>query len=47
MKEINSFTFEEISGILKKPVGTIKTLVFRGKTRMQKRFNELRNDERI
>ncbi len=47
MKEINSFTFEEISGILKKPIGTIKTLVFRGKSRMKKRFDELRKDERI
>ncbi len=42
MKEINSFTFEEISGILKKPVGTIKTLVFRGKSKMRKRFEALK-----
>lgn len=37
MKEIDNFSFEEISDILKKPVGTIKSLVFRG--RQQIRFH--------
>lgn len=30
MKEINNFSLEEIAVILKKPVGTIKSLMFRG-----------------
>jgi RNA polymerase sigma-70 factor (ECF subfamily) len=37
MKEINNFSFEEIAEILKKPVGTVKSLVFRG--RQQIRFH--------
>lgn len=37
MKEVNNFSFEEISEILKKPVGTVKSLVFRG--RQQIRFH--------
>jgi len=40
MKEINRFTFEEISNILDKPVGTVKTLVFRGKNQLKKNFSE-------
>jgi RNA polymerase sigma-70 factor (ECF subfamily) len=36
MKEISRFSFEEISNILNKPVGTIKTLVFRGKNQLKK-----------
>ena len=40
MKEINSFSFEEISGILKKPVGTVKTLVFRGKNLLRKHVSQ-------
>lgn len=43
MKEINSFTFEEISVILKKPIGTIKTLVFRGKSKLKKRYEEIKD----
>jgi RNA polymerase sigma-70 factor (ECF subfamily) len=35
MKEINNFSFEEISEILKKPVGTVKSLVFRGRQQMR------------
>ncbi len=31
MKEIDNFSFEEISQILDKPVGTVKSLVFRGR----------------
>lgn len=40
MKEITSFSFEEISNILNKPVGTIKTLVFRGKSQLKKNMKE-------
>ncbi|MCK4836533.1 MAG: RNA polymerase sigma factor [Candidatus Aminicenantes bacterium] len=40
MKEINRFSFEDISRILNKPVGTIKTLVFRGKNQLRKNFSE-------
>lgn len=40
MKEINRFSFEEISTILNKPVGTVKTLVFRGKKRLRENFSE-------
>ncbi len=35
MKEIQNFSFDEIAAILKKPVGTIKTLVFRGKKQLR------------
>jgi len=35
MKEIDNFSFEEISEILKKPVGTVKSLVFRGRQQMR------------
>jgi len=30
MKQIDNFSFEEMSEILKKPVGTVKSMVFRG-----------------
>lgn len=36
MKEVDNFSFEEMSEILKKPVGTLKSLVFRGKERIKK-----------
>jgi RNA polymerase sigma-70 factor (ECF subfamily) len=39
MKEINNFSFEEISEILKKPVGTVKSLVFRGRQQMRFHFH--------
>jgi RNA polymerase sigma-70 factor (ECF subfamily) len=39
MKEIDNFSFEEISGMLDKPVGTVKTLVFRGKNRLRAHLN--------
>ncbi len=35
MKEIDNFSFEEIAVALKKPVGTIKSLVFRGKAQLK------------
>jgi len=40
MKEVTSFSFEEISAILDKPVGTVKTLVFRGKNQLKKNMKE-------
>lgn len=40
MKEINRFSFEEISSILNKPVGTVKTLVFRGKNQLKKNVSQ-------
>ena len=43
MKEITSFSFEEISNILNKPVGTIKTLVFRGKSQLKKNMENSSN----
>jgi RNA polymerase sigma-70 factor (ECF subfamily) len=39
MKEINNFSFEEIAEILKKPVGTVKSLVFRGRQQMRFHFH--------
>ncbi len=38
MKEMDNFSFEEIARILNKPVGTVKSLVFRGKDHLKKRF---------
>lgn len=35
MREIDNFSFAEIAEVMKKPVGTIKTLVFRGKRQLQ------------
>lgn len=36
MKELSDFSFEEMSDILKKPVGTVKSLVFRGRQRIKR-----------
>lgn len=36
MKEMDNFSFEEIARILNKPVGTVKSLVFRGKDHLKK-----------
>ena len=41
LKEIKSFSFEEIAEILKKPVGTVKTLVFRGKGQLRENLIKL------
>ncbi len=38
MKEVDNFSFEEMSDILKKPVGTLKSLVFRGKEKMRNKL---------
>lgn len=40
MKEINNFSFIEIASIMKKPIGTIKTLVFRSKEYLRKNYGE-------
>ncbi len=45
MKEIQNFSFDEIATILGKPVGTIKTLVFRGKKQLRG-FLESPDDDR-
>jgi len=37
MKEVDNFSFEEIARILHKPVGTVKSLVFRGKDFLKNR----------
>jgi RNA polymerase sigma-70 factor (ECF subfamily) len=39
MKEIQNFTFEEIAAILNKPVGTVKSLVFRGHEQLKNKFS--------
>ena len=41
MKLIDNFSFEEISNIMKKPIGTVKTLVFRAKSQLKNNFLEL------
>jgi RNA polymerase sigma-70 factor (ECF subfamily) len=40
MKEIEELSFEEISDILNKPVGTVKSLVFRGKQLLKDNYNK-------
>lgn len=35
MKELNNFSFEEMADILKKPIGTVKSLVFRGRQQIK------------
>jgi RNA polymerase sigma-70 factor (ECF subfamily) len=39
MKEIDRFSFDEISKMLNKPIGTIKTLVFRGKDQLKQNIS--------
>lgn len=39
MKDISNFSFEEMAQILKKPVGTVKAMVFRGRQRMRFHLN--------
>ena len=38
MKEMDNFSFAEIAEILNKPVGTVKSLVFRGKEHLKKQY---------
>ena len=35
MKDLNNFSFEEVADILKKPIGTVKSLVFRGREQIK------------
>jgi RNA polymerase sigma-70 factor (ECF subfamily) len=36
MKEMDNFSFEEIASMLNKPIGTVKSLVFRGKDHLKR-----------
>ncbi len=38
MKDLNNFSFEEMAEILKKPIGTVKSLVFRGRKQVKHQF---------
>jgi DNA-directed RNA polymerase specialized sigma24 family protein len=38
MKEMDNFSFEEIACMLNKPIGTVKSMVFRGKDHLKKQF---------
>jgi len=38
MKEMDNFSFSEIAQILDKPVGTVKSLVFRGKEHLKRQY---------
>jgi RNA polymerase sigma-70 factor (ECF subfamily) len=40
MKEMDNFSFTEIAQILNKPVGTVKSLVFRGKQYLKKQYRD-------
>jgi len=40
MREIHNFSFEEISSMLNKPIGTVKSLVFRGRENLKKQYLE-------
>ena len=41
LRDIQEFSYEEISGILKIPIGTVKSRVNRGRLRLQKRLKHL------
>ncbi len=41
MKEIEGLSLESISQILKKPVGTIKSYIFRGKAILKNKYNSM------
>ncbi|MDY0296148.1 MAG: sigma-70 family RNA polymerase sigma factor [Acidobacteriota bacterium] len=45
LKEINNFSFKEIAAMTGKPVGTVKTLVFRGKERMRAMLEKQQSTE--
>lgn len=38
MKDMNNFSFEEMAEMLKKPIGTVKSLVFRGRQQIKHRL---------
>jgi RNA polymerase sigma-70 factor (ECF subfamily) len=41
LRDIQEFSYEEISKILKIPIGTVKSRVNRGRLRLQKRLQHL------
>jgi len=45
MKEIDNFSFEEIAQILRKPIGTVKSLVFRGKQHIRAKYEPLHGEK--
>lgn len=45
LRDVQSFSYEEISGILKVPLGTVKSRVNRGRSRLQKRLRFLISEE--
>lgn len=38
MREIDNFSFAEIASMLNKPIGTVKSMVFRGKKHLRKQY---------
>jgi RNA polymerase sigma-70 factor (ECF subfamily) len=40
MKEMDNFSFAEIAQILNKPLGTVKSMVFRGKAYLKKQYRD-------
>jgi RNA polymerase sigma-70 factor (ECF subfamily) len=42
MKEMDNFSFEEIAHMLNKPIGTVKSMVFRGKDHLKKQCLDLK-----
>ena len=42
MKEMDNFSFEEIARMLNKPIGTVKSMVFRGKDHLKKQCLDLK-----
>jgi RNA polymerase sigma-70 factor (ECF subfamily) len=40
MKEMDNFSFAEIAQILDKPIGTVKSMVFRGKEYLKKHYHD-------
>ena len=45
MKEVDNFSFEEIAETLQKPLGTVKSLVFRGKKLLRENFPQLAGEQ--
>jgi RNA polymerase sigma-70 factor (ECF subfamily) len=41
LRDVDEFSYEEISDILKIPIGTVKSRVNRGRLRLQKRLGDL------
>ncbi len=47
MKEVESFSFEEMAEVLDRPVGTLKSLVFRGKEMIRSRMARAQGGEHV